>query len=48
VCPFLPICDPIVNGMVVKWDADHLARRFSESLAPAVTEYFDDNRLLGR
>jgi peptidoglycan/LPS O-acetylase OafA/YrhL len=48
VCPFLPICDPIVNGLVVKWDGEHLARRFAESLAPAITAYFDDNRLLGR
>ena len=36
VCPLLPICDPVVNGEVVRFDALHLAVKFSESPAPDV------------
>ena len=47
VCPFLPICDPVVAGIVVKWDGQHLARDYSESLAPKITQFLNDNNLLG-
>jgi hypothetical protein len=46
VCPYLPICDPIVNGRVVKWDAYHLTRGYSESLAGPITQFLRDNNLL--
>src|SRR4029078_11262240 len=39
VCPFLPICDPIVNNQIVKWDTSHLTNAFAASIAPAVDTY---------
>jgi len=36
VCPFQPICDPIVNGVIVKWDPGHLTVAFAKSIAPAI------------
>ena len=39
VCPFLPICDPIVNKQIVKQDATHLTAAFATSIAPAVNAY---------
>ena len=48
VCPFLPICDPVVNGIIVKWDGAHLTKRFSESLAGDITAYLKDNGLIDR
>jgi peptidoglycan/LPS O-acetylase OafA/YrhL len=32
VCPYLPICDPVVRGLVVKRDDTHLTRTFANSL----------------
>jgi hypothetical protein len=32
VCPYLPICDPVVRGLVVKRDDTHLTRTFAISL----------------
>ncbi|MEQ1786438.1 MAG: SGNH hydrolase domain-containing protein, partial [Acidimicrobiales bacterium] len=46
VCPFLPICDPIVGGEVVWADANHLTRVFAASLAPAVADYLVANRII--
>jgi peptidoglycan/LPS O-acetylase OafA/YrhL len=35
VCPYAPICDPVVDGMIVRRDlAAHLTRTFATSLAP--------------
>jgi SGNH domain-containing protein len=33
VCPYSPICDPIVNGVVVKRDWQHLTAAYSKTLA---------------
>jgi peptidoglycan/LPS O-acetylase OafA/YrhL len=46
VCPFLPICDPIVNGQVVKFDESHLTNAYSATLAPAVGDYLRENGIL--
>ena len=34
VCPGLPICEPVVDGLIVRWDAGHLTQRFATTLAP--------------
>ena len=39
VCPYLPICDPVVNGKIVKTDASHLTGDFSRSIAPQINAY---------
>jgi hypothetical protein len=48
VCPFLPICDPVVNGQIVKWDATHLTSRFAKSIAPRVDAYLKAAGLIPR
>ncbi len=46
VCPYLPICDPIVGGRVVRRDGTHLSVTFAESIAPKLEEYLRDVRVL--
>lgn len=46
VCPYAPICDPILDGTVVKRDAGHLTTEFSESLADELAAIFEENGLL--
>jgi peptidoglycan/LPS O-acetylase OafA/YrhL len=46
VCPFLPICDPIVNGQIVKWDPTHLTVKFAQSIAPELNTYLQQNNIL--
>ena len=43
VCPYLPICDPVVNGRLVKSDLFHLTPRFVETLAPFIDKYLKQN-----
>ena len=35
-CPRLPICDPVLRGMIVKRDGSHLTVQFAKSLAPVI------------
>ena len=46
VCPYLPICDPIVNNQVVKLDRTHLTREFAAILAPAINTYLQQNGIV--
>jgi peptidoglycan/LPS O-acetylase OafA/YrhL len=39
VCPFFPICDPVVGGAIVKWDQTHLTAAFAKHIAPQVDDY---------
>jgi hypothetical protein len=39
VCPFLPICDPVVDGQIVTFDGSHLTVAFSKLIAPQVDAY---------
>jgi hypothetical protein len=48
VCPFLPICDPVVNGQIVKFDGTHLTAKFVTSIAPEVDAYLKDAGLIPR
>jgi hypothetical protein len=48
VCPFLPICDPVVNGQIVKWDATHLTSKFARSIAPGIDAYLKETGLIPR
>ncbi len=36
VCPFLPVCDPILGGQIVRWDPAHITPRFAETLSGSV------------
>jgi hypothetical protein len=46
VCPYLPICDPIVDNLIVRRSRDHLTSRFAATLAPDLERFLDDNGLL--
>ncbi len=36
VCPFVPICDPILDGQIVWWDPAHITPKFAETLSGPV------------
>jgi hypothetical protein len=36
VCPYLPICDPLVHGVVVKRDPQHITAAYSQTLAAPI------------
>jgi peptidoglycan/LPS O-acetylase OafA/YrhL len=46
VCPYLPICDPVIDGIIVKWDGQHLSARYSASLAKPIAAYLRTNGLI--
>ncbi|MFM7225296.1 MAG: hypothetical protein ACKO1Y_07705, partial [Actinomycetota bacterium] len=48
VCPYLPICDPVVEGTLVKSDTYHLTPTFAESLAPTIERLLRDRGVLPR
>ena len=48
VCPYLPICDPVVNGQVVRRDGDHVTAKFAKSLAPQIGAYLRSTGLISR
>jgi hypothetical protein len=48
VCPFFPICDPVVAGHIVKVDSQHLTRDFAEYIAPEVATYLESIHLIPR
>jgi peptidoglycan/LPS O-acetylase OafA/YrhL len=46
LCPFWPICDPILNGEVVRWDASHITDQFSASIGDDVAAWFKENGVI--
>jgi peptidoglycan/LPS O-acetylase OafA/YrhL len=46
MCPFLPICDPVVNGLIVRWDHAHITQRFAASLMPAFEAALEENGII--
>jgi peptidoglycan/LPS O-acetylase OafA/YrhL len=48
VCPYFPICDPIIDKQVVRFDGSHLTPEFAQTLAPAVNAYLQQNGILGQ
>ena len=46
-CTFWPICDPVLNGAIVRFDYQHLTPRFAVTLADPITKFLEDNRLIG-
>ncbi len=48
VCPFMPICDPVVDGTIVRFDNQHITPRYAVSLAPPMTQFLRRNQLLQR
>jgi hypothetical protein len=48
VCPFFPICDPVVDHHIVKIDAQHLTREYAEFIAPEVESYLQSIGVIPR
>ena len=48
LCPFMPICDPVLNGMIVRFDNQHITPRYAVSLAAPMTQFLQRNQLLQR
>jgi peptidoglycan/LPS O-acetylase OafA/YrhL len=48
ICPFLPICDPVVGGKIVRFDDLHLTPSFATSIAEPVGTILEDAGLLER
>lgn len=46
VCPYFPICDPVIAGHIVKVDSQHLTVEFSEYIADDIAGYLKANRLI--
>jgi len=46
VCPDLPVCEPFLDGLPVRWDAGHLTRAFGMTLVDDLTAMLADRGLL--
>jgi len=46
VCPWWPVCDPVIGGRVVKVDSNHLTAEYSIAIADDVAEYLKANGLI--
>jgi hypothetical protein len=38
VCPALPVCDPVVDGVITRINNDHLTISFAATLGPALEQ----------
>ena len=45
-CPYLPICDPVVGGIVVRRDNTHLTTRFVRSLVDGLEEHLVEREIV--
>ncbi len=48
VCPYFPICDPIVDGKVVKKDPQHLTAEYARYIAPSLDDLLVRQGILSR
>ncbi len=46
VCPYLPICDPVVGGVIVRSDDNHLMPQFGQTLVDPFEQFLVDNEIL--
>jgi peptidoglycan/LPS O-acetylase OafA/YrhL len=46
VCPDLPVCEPFIDGLPVRWDAGHLTRAFGMTLVDDLTAMLAERGLL--
>ena len=46
VCPWLPVCDAVIDGHIVKVDSQHLTPEFARFIAPDVEAYLKSQRLI--
>ena len=47
VCPYLPICDPVVDGLIVKLDSGHITATYSRRvISGKIKRYLLDNGIV--
>jgi len=46
VCPYFPICDPVIAGHIVKVDSQHLTLEYSEYIADDIGGYLKAKGLI--
>jgi peptidoglycan/LPS O-acetylase OafA/YrhL len=46
VCPRLPTCDPVVDGLIVKRDSDHITGKFAAQIAAEVDALLHQDGIL--
>ena len=46
MCPYLPICDPVIGGVVVRWDHQHITAAYSATLGPRLATYLNALKLI--
>jgi peptidoglycan/LPS O-acetylase OafA/YrhL len=44
-CPYLPICDQVINGTIVWADVSHLSGQYARTLAAPMRQVFEQNRI---
>ena len=45
ICPYLPICDPVVDGKIVWYDMSHISDSYSRTLTNPMRELFTANAI---
>jgi hypothetical protein len=48
LCPYMPICDPVIGGIIVRFDNQHITPKFAITLADPVTAFLQDAGLIPR
>ena len=46
VCPYLPICDPVIDGTIVKRDQGHITASYSRKISRAIEQLLEDNAIV--
>ncbi len=46
VCPYLPICDPVIDGKIVKVDQGHITATYSRTISRAIEKFLEDNTII--
>jgi hypothetical protein len=46
ICPRLPNCDPVVRGLIVKRDNDHITAKYAKAIGPDVDAFLHQDGVL--
>jgi peptidoglycan/LPS O-acetylase OafA/YrhL len=46
ICPFMPICDPMIGEVPVFWNSSHITRAYSERIGPKLGTWLEANGYL--
>ena len=47
VCPYYPICDPVVSGDIVRVDGQHISPQYALDIVDQVTTMLQRERVIG-